>query len=513
MTHPYALEAVNITKVFPETIANENINFALRKGEIHALLGENGAGKTTFMNILYGIYLPTSGQIYIDGKPVEIKTPMDALKMGIGMIHQHFMLVEPLTVAENVILGMKEAGFLLKMNEVAKKVKEISETYSLNVDPYKKIWQLSVGQQQKVEIIKVLFRGANILILDEPTAVLRPQETGPLFEILRRMKKKGKSIIFITHKLDEVMAVADRISILRKGKLVATVNAEDVTKRELAQMMVGRSVLFEFEKKKKEAKENLLIVNDLDVYSDKQGIKVVDDVSLTVKKGEIFGIAGISGNGQQELVQAVAGLLKASRGRIIYNEKDITNKHPRYIAQQGINYIPADRIGMGLAPDLSCTENAIMRNYYKPPICRGFIIDYNRARQHTRRIVEMFNIAVADIDEPVKLLSGGNMQKLLFGRELFEKPKLLIASYPTRGLDIASTEFVRKQMLKIRDDGLSVILISEDLDELLSISDRIAVMYQGKIMGISRADEIDKNTIGLMMAGTTLEELRKDAVL
>ncbi len=507
MKNNIVLRAVNITKKFPETIANEDINFSLRESEIHALLGENGAGKTTFMNILYGIYMPTSGKIYINDSEAEIKTPQDAIKYGIGMIHQHFMLVEPLTVLENVILGLKDQGITIKKKEIKQKLREIANLYSLEVDPDKKIWQLSVGEQQKVEIIKVLFRGANILILDEPTAVLRPQETEPLFDILRKMKKDGKSIIFITHKLDEVMAVSDKISILRKGRLVETVKKDSVTKIELSQMMVGRTVLFNFDKKEKNAEKNLLNIQGIDVFSKQQGIKVIEDANLNVKKGEILGIAGISGNGQQELVQAVAGLRKVSKGKVTFKGRDISNKSPRHIAQIGINYIPADRIGMGLASELSCVDNAILRNYYKKPISSGCIINYKKSEAHTREIVKTFNIDVADIYAPIKLLSGGNMQKLLFARELFEKPELLIASYPTRGLDIASTEFVRKQMLKIRDEDMSVILISEDLDEILSISDRIAVIYKGKIMGVANAQEIDKNTIGLLMAGTRLEDI------
>ncbi len=507
MNNSEALKAVNITKIFPETIANKGINFSLKKGEIHALLGENGAGKTTFMNILYGIYMPTEGEIYINGQKVQIKTPFDSIKYGIGMIHQHFMLVEPLSVLENIVLGLKDQGIVVDKKSVKKKLKEISELYSLEVNPDKKIWQLSVGEQQKVEIIKVLFRGANILILDEPTAVLRPQETEPLFDILRKMKKDGKAIIFITHKLDEVMAVSDKISILRKGELVKTVDKDAVTKKELAEMMVGRAVLFEFEKKEKKAEEKLLEVKNIDVYSQQQGAKLIENVSFNVNKGEILGIAGISGNGQQAIVQTIAGLRKASKGKIMFEGKDITNSSPRYVAQIGINYIPADRIGMGLASELSCVDNSIMRNYYKKPISSGWIINYKKSEEHARRIVDMFNIAVADIFAPIKLLSGGNMQKLLFARELFENPKLLIASYPTRGLDIASTEFVRKQMLKIRDENMSVILISEDLDEILSISDRIAVVYKGKIMGIANARDIDKNAIGLMMAGTKIEDI------
>ncbi len=507
MEHSVALKTLNVTKKFPETIANENITFSLNKGEIHALLGENGAGKTTFMNILYGIYMPTSGEIFINGKKTQIKTPLDAIKQGIGMIHQHFMLVEPLSVLENIVLGLKDIGIVINRKCIKQKLQDIEKLYSLEVNPDKKIWQLSVGEQQKVEIIKVLFRGANILILDEPTAVLRPQETEPLFDILRKMKNDGKAIIFITHKLDEVMAISDKVSILRKGKLVKTVNKDEVTKKELAEMMVGRTVLFNFKKKEKKAEDNLLTVDNIDVYSQQQSIKVVENVNFKVKRGEILGIAGISGNGQQEIVQSVAGLRKTSKGRVVFEGKDITNKSPRYIAQIGINYIPADRIGMGLASDLSCIDNAIMRNYYKKPISSGFIINHKTSEEHTRKIVDMFNIAVADIFAPIKLLSGGNMQKLLFARELFENPKLLIASYPTRGLDIASTEFVRQQMLRIRDENMSVILISEDLDEILSISDRIAVVYKGKIMGIANAKEIDKNTIGLMMAGVKIEEI------
>ncbi len=501
----FALKAVNITKKFPETIANEGINFFLEKGEIHALLGENGAGKTTFMNILYGIYMPTEGEIYINNKKVDIKSPLDAINLGIGMIHQHFMLVDSLTVLENVILGLKNQGFVVDKKKIEKRLKEISELYALDVSPDAKIWQLSVGEQQKVEIIKVLFRGADILILDEPTAVLRPQETEPLFDILRKMKNDGKSIIFITHKLDEVMAVADKISVLRKGKLIETVDKSQTTKESLAEMMVGRAVLFDFYKKDKHNKENLLEIHNVSVDSE-SGIRVVDNVTLNVKKGEILGIAGISGNGQQELVQAVVGFRKVKNGKVVFDGLDITNKSVRFITQKGINYIPADRVGMGLAPNLSCVDNAIMRNYYKKKMSSNFILNYKKAVEYTIKIVDMFNVAVADIFKPIKLLSGGNMQKLLFARELLENPKLLIASYPTRGLDLISTEFVRKQMLKVRDEDMSVILISEDLDEILSISDRIAVMHRGSIVGVVDAKNVDKNTIGLMMGGDRLKD-------
>ncbi len=507
MNKTVVLKAEGITKRFPETIANDNINLELHKGEIHALLGENGAGKTTFMNMLYGIYMPSEGSIYINGEKVDIKTPFDAINYGIGMVHQHFMLVESLTVLENIILGLKNQGVIINKTKIKKEIKEISERYSLKVNPEQKIWQLSVGEQQKVEIIKVLFRGANILILDEPTAVLRPQETEPLFEIMRKMKQDNKSMFFITHKLDEVMAVSDTISVLRKGKVVRTILKKDTTKEKLAEMMVGRAVLFDFKKEKKETKEKLLDVSNIEVYSD-IGLKIIDNASMDVMKGEILGIAGVSGNGQKELVQTIAGLRKTPKGKIVFDNIDITNKSPRFIAESGINYIPADRIGMGLASDLSCIDNAIMRNYYKKPILSKCIINYKKAKSYTDKIVKMFNIAVADISSPIKLLSGGNMQKLLFARELLEKPKLLIASYPTRGLDLASTEFVRLKMLKIREENMSVILISEDLDELLSISDRIAIIYKGQIMGIVDSDTVNKNQIGLMMAGKRFKDIQ-----
>ncbi len=494
------LETRNITKIFPETIANKNISFKLKKGEIHALLGENGAGKTTLMNILYGIYMPTNGEIFINGQKVTIKSPLDAIKLGIGMIHQHFMLVETLTVLENIILGLKEYGFVINKRAVKEKLKEIEHLYSLKVEPNVKVWQTTVGEQQKIEIIKVLFRGANILILDEPTAVLTPQETQGLFKILKKMKDDGKSIIFITHKLEEVMQIADTITVLRKGEVIKTLPKDKTTKSELAQLMVGETQACDFLRKRKETNETILSIKGLIVYSDK-GTKSLKGVDLDVKKGEILGIAGISGNGQKELVQTIAGLKKVAEGKIIFSGVDITNKHPRFISRLGINYIPADRLAMGVAPNLSSIDNAIMRRYYRFPLSKRGIMNHTKALAYTRMMAKAYKIKLDNPFAPIKLLSGGNMQKLILAREILENPKLLIASYPTRGLDIASTQFFRQKLIEIANKGKTIILVSEDLDEILSLSDRIAVMYEGRIVGIMDAEEADKNTIGLMMAG------------
>ncbi len=494
------LETRNITKIFPETIANKNISFKLKKGEIHALLGENGAGKTTLMNILYGIYMPTNGEIFINGQKVTIKSPLDAIRLGIGMIHQHFMLVETLTVLENIILGLKEYGFVINKRAVKEKLKEIERLYSLKVEPNVKVWQTTVGEQQKIEIIKVLFRGANILILDEPTAVLTPQETQGLFKILKKMKDDGKSIIFITHKLEEVMQIADTITVLRKGEVIKTLPKDKTTKSELAQLMVGETQTCDFLRKRKETDETILSIKGLTVYSDK-GTKSLKGVDLDVKRGEILGIAGISGNGQKELVQTIAGLKKVAEGKIIFNGVDITNKHPRFISRLGINYIPADRLAMGVAPNLSSIDNAIMRRYYRFPLSKRGIMNYTKALAYTRMMAKAYKIKLDNPFAPIKLLSGGNMQKLILAREILENPKLLIASYPTRGLDIASTQFFRQKLIEIANKGKTIILVSEDLDEILSLSDRIAVMYEGRIVGIMDAEKADKNTIGLMMAG------------
>lgn len=499
----YVLKAINITKRFPGVIANDQINFKLYKGEIHTLLGENGAGKTTLINIFDGIYSPDEGEIYIEGKHVKINSPSDAMNFGIGMIHQHFMLVDTLSVLENVILGLKSQGFLIDKTSIAKKIKEISDKYNFKINPDTKIWQLSVSEQQKVEIIKILFRGARILILDEPTAVLTPQESTALFGILKQLKSEGKSIIFISHKLEEVMEISDRITVLRKGKVIGTVEKEKTNQSELATMMVGKEVIFEIEKSSIKKGKEVLRIENLEGYNDR-GIKTLKGVNFTVNRGEIFGIAGISGNGQDELAEILTGLRKASKGKIYINNQEITNFSPKNIINKGVSYIPSDRLKVGLVPNLSPVENSILKKFNKKPISRGFILNYYLAKEYANKLIQEFNIIVPRLYAPVKLLSGGNLQKLLLAREISENPIILIAVHPTRGLDVGATEFIRKKLLEVRDNGTAVLLISEDLEELLMISDKIGVIYEGKIVGIVKPEEVDINEIGLMMSGSKL---------
>ncbi len=495
------LEARNITKYFPGILANDHINFDLYSKEVHTLLGENGAGKTTLVNIFDGLYYPNEGEVYVNGKIANINSPLDAMKFGIGMIHQHFMLVDTLTVVENVVLGFQKQGFRLDNNSIVKKIQEISEQYNLKVNPYAKIWQLSVGEQQRVEIIKMLYRGANILILDEPTAVLTPQEIDSLFLIINKIKSDGKSVIFISHKLEEVLKVSDRITVLKKGKVVGTVNKEHATEKELALMMVGREVLFRFDRKPTADGKDILKIENLEGYNDR-GVKRLKGVNLTVKSGEIFGIAGVAGNGQEELAESITGLRKSSKGKIFIGSCESTNLLPSRILKKGVNYIPADRIRTGLIPNLSSVDNAILRCYMRKPISNTFTVNFTKAKDYANKIITEFNIMVPRLDAPVKLLSGGNMQKLLLAREILEEPILLIAVHPTRGLDIGATELVRKKLIEARDKGAAVLLISEDLDEIIMLSDRIGVIYDGKIVGLVDSKNAQINNIGLMMGGS-----------
>ena len=502
------LQAKNISKHFPGVLANDHINFNLRKGEIHTLLGENGAGKTTLMNILDGIYYPDEGEIYLNGKRVDIRSPFEATKNGIGMIHQHFMLVDTLSVLENVILGLESQGFYLDKKNISEKIAEISKKYNLDINPYAKIWQLSVGEQQRVEIIKTLFRGAEILIMDEPTAVLTPQESNTLFEILKRMTKEGKSIIFISHKLDEVMKISDRITVLRKGKLVGTVDKKEIKQKELAKMMVGREVLFRLDRNPMNRKGEILKIEDLETHNDK-GIKILKGINFSIHGGEIFGLAGVSGNGQKELAEVIVGLRRAIAGKVYIKGEEVTNLCPKAITKEGTNYIPPDRLKVGLVPNLNTVENAILRRYDREPISRGIFLNYEEAAKYTRELIKQFNIMVPRENVPVKFLSGGNLQKLILAREIREEPALLIAVHPSRGLDVGATEFIRKKLLEERDQGVAILLISEDLEELLMISDRIGVIYEGEIVGMVDIDSADINEIGLMMAGVQKNPLDK----
>ena len=491
-----------ISKYFPGVLANDKVDFDLRKGEIHTLLGENGAGKSTLMSVLDGLYQPDEGDIYIDGQLVRFHSPTDAMRHGIGMIHQHFMLVETLTVLENVILGVKSEPFYINKKKTAEKIREISDQYNFGINPFLKIWQLSVGEQQKVEIIKTLFRGARVLILDEPTAVLTPQEADAFFEILEKMVGEGKSIIFISHKLNEVMKISDRITVLRKGKVVGTVQKKDTSEEKLAEMMVGRKVLFSLERKllKQEDQHEILRLENVEAFDDK-GVKALKGINLEIRSGEIFGLAGVSGNGQRILSDAIAGLRSISSGKILLKGEDITGFSPYAIAQRGLNYIPPDRLKMGLIPNLSSLNNAILRCYTREPVSKGWFIDYAEASRFADKLIEEYDIMVPRKEAPVKLLSGGNMQKLLFAREATENPDVLIAVHPTRGLDIGATEFIRKELLKQRNNGVAVLLISEDLDEIFMLSDRIGVIFEGQILEVMDIQEADLEKIGLLMAG------------
>jgi simple sugar transport system ATP-binding protein len=495
-----AVEMHHITKRFPGVLANHDITFSVLKGEIHALLGENGAGKTTLMNILYGLYQADSGEIYIHGKKVDITEPKDAIALGIGMIHQHFMLIPPFTVAENVILGIEpEKNFLLDKEKAINDVKGISQKYGLIVDPEAKIQDLSVGIEQRVEILKALYRGAEILILDEPTAVLTPQEVEELFKVMKSLKEEGKTIIFITHKLKEPMATCDRITVLRKGEFVGTVDTEKTDIASLAQMMVGRDVCLEAEKSPHKAGEIVMEVKGLHAYNDR-GIKALKGIDLELKKGEILGIAGVEGNGQLELAETLTGLRKAVAGSILIYKKDMTNAPVQKIIKSGVSHIPEDRRKRGLILDFSLAENLILGSHFRSPFSQRFRMDYDAVFVYADNLVKTFDIRGTGIHSQVKYLSGGNMQKVIVAREIGREPEIIIASQPTRGLDVGAIEYIHQQLLTMREEDKAILLISADLDEVRSLSDRIAVIYEGEIVG-ERDPTTTEEELGLLMAG------------
>ncbi len=495
-----AVEMRGITKRFPGVLANKDVDLEVISGHIHALLGENGAGKSTLMNVLAGLYQPEEGTVFLDGKQVHFNSPRDAIDRGIGMVHQHFMLVESLTVAENVILGQRPAQFVIDRDAVENGVLELSKRYRLNVDPQAFIWQLSVGEQQRVEILKLLYRGADVLILDEPTAVLTPQESKELAAILRQMTSEGKAIIFITHKLDEVMKFSDRVTVLRDGEVVATRKTAETTKSELARLMVGREVLFRLDKEPCEKGPVVLEVEELEALNDK-GLPALKGMTFSICSGEILGVAGVAGNGQREIAEAITGLRPISRGRIKVNDKDITNCTPRQAIEVGVSHIPGDRLGVGLVPNLPVSDNLAMKAYRRPPLATGPLLNYEALRKFARNLVQGFNIATPSIQTDTRLLSGGNQQKVVLAREIDASSGVLVAVHPSRGLDVGATEAVRRTLLEQRDQGAAILLISEELDELVQLADRIAVFYEGEIMGIVDAEDADTEEIGLMMAG------------
>jgi simple sugar transport system ATP-binding protein len=505
-TMPPLLELRGITKAFPGVLANDQIDLALNEGEILALLGENGAGKTTLMNILYGLYSPDEGDILIRGSKVEIQDPNDAIDQGIGMVHQHFMLVPVFTVTENVMLGVEtmRGGVFLDRDAAAKRIREISERFGLQTNPDAMVEDLPVGLQQRVEIIKVLYREADILIFDEPTAVLTPQEVVELFEVVRSLVDQGKSVIFITHKLKEVLAIADNIMVLRGGKVVGSAKPGKATEASLAKMMVGREVLLRVDKKKAKPGETVLEIENLHVLDDRK-LMAVEGVSLEVKAGEVLGIAGVQGNGQTELVEALTGLRRIESGKVTMLGQDTTGESPRRITEVGIAHVPEDRQQDGLVLPFSVSDNLVLNTYYEQPFAKGWNLQFDEIEAAAEERVKLFDVRTPGIGVPVSNLSGGNQQKVIVAREFSRPIKLLIASQPTRGLDVGSIEYIHSRIIQKRDEGCGVLLVSPELDEITSLSDRIAVMFDGKIVAILPAEEATKEQLGLLMAGVVEE--------
>ena len=494
-------ELRGITKRFPGVLVNDNVSFDVRSGEIHALLGENGAGKSTLMKILYGLYRPDEGQIILDGREVVLHSPADSLAAGIGMIHQHFMLVQTLTVTENVALGLRETGFRLDLKSVRERLIELSETYGLKVNPDAYIWQLSVGEQQRVEILKALYRGGALIILDEPTAVLTPQEVHELFATLKQMCEQGHSLIFISHKLQEVCDLSDRITVMRDGRVIDTIpNDATVDRRLLARMMVGRDVVFQPKRDTVKKGEVRLSIRNLNAIND-QGLPCLRDVSLDVSAGEILGIAGVSGNGQRELAETIAGLREATSGEVYLGNQSILNRSVYERLKAGLAYVPEERMRHGMIGAFTVAENAILQTHGERPFSNGPFFNFKAIARHTDDLIRRFAVKTPAQKTQVKNLSGGNIQKLILARELSRKPSVLIAAQPTRGVDISATEYIHSVLMAQRREGVAILLISEDLDEIMALSERIAVFYEGRVLGVFDRDEADVETLGLLMAG------------
>jgi len=505
MSEALALEVRNITKRFPGVIANDRVNFTLQKGEIHALLGENGAGKSTLMNVIYGLYSADEGEFYLDGVKSEIRNPHDAIKAGVGMVHQHFMLVPVFSVVENIILGSEVTkGTSLDIRSARREIRQLSKEYNLEVDPDAIVEDLPVGIQQRVEIIKALYRHAKILVLDEPTAVLTPQEADDLFHIMRELTERGVSIIFITHKLKEVLAISDRITVMRRGQVVGTTTPAETSEQGLAEMMVGREVILKVEKEPGEPKDVVLEVIGLTVLDERE-VEAVRNISFQVRAGEILGIAGVQGNGQTELAETLTGLRAANAGTIKIDGQVVPFKNPRVLTEMGTSHIPEDRQKHGLVLPYSIADNLVLCTYYKPPFAKGMQRNDTAVLENAVKLVEQFDIRTPGSLVPAGNLSGGNQQKVIVARELSRPVKLLIANQPTRGLDVGSIEYIHSQIIHMRDQGAAVLVISAELDEIRSLTDRIAVMYHGEIVATVKPDEISKSELGLLMAGSKVE--------
>jgi len=501
----------SICKRFGQVQANDNVTFEAEAGEIHALLGENGAGKTTLMNILYGLYQPDSGEIHLQGEPIRIRSPQDSIRLGIGMVHQHFMLVPPFTVAQNVVLGLPSSrGPFLDTDRASERITELAEKYGLKVDPNAYVWQLSVGSQQRVEILKALYRGAQLLVLDEPTAVLTPQETKEFFSTLRSMAERGHTVIFITHKLEEVMEISDRCTVLRDGQVIGTVTTRETNDDELARMMVGRDVVLRVAKKPEKFGEVVLQVDKLSVMGD-HGLLAVRGLSFAVREGEILGVAGVDGNGQTELAEGILGLRRLVAGRISIDGHNLTGATPRQVIEQKVTHIPEDRLTMGLISEFTVQENLILDCFDESPYSqrpfgngkgKGWFLNSKAIVDHARHAIAAYGIKAPGPAAKTRFLSGGNLQKLVVARALYHSPRLLVAIHPTRGVDVGATEFIWNRLLAERDAGRAILLISADLDEVLQLSDHIAVLFEGEFTGMLPAGNVDLVELGLMMAGS-----------
>ncbi|WP_254534823.1 ABC transporter ATP-binding protein [Halomarina litorea] len=508
-----AVHLDGITKRFPGVVANDDVDLAVERGTVHALLGENGAGKTTLMNVLYGLYRPNEGRVVVDGEERRFDSPRDAIDAGVGMIHQHFMLVDPMTVAENITLGhepRKWGGLAVDREAAHEDVLELSERYGFDVEPDVRIEDVSVGVQQRVEILKTLYRGADVLILDEPTAVLTPQEVGDLFTVFDELTAQGKTIIFITHKLGEAMHAADDVTVLRDGKNVGTVDADGTTREELAELMVGREVLLEVEKAPFDPGEEALAVDSLSV-TDERDVTAVSDVSFSVREGEVFGIAGVDGNGQSELVEAITGLRAPESGRVRFDGADITDHSRRERIDDRMAYIPEDRHERGLVMDFDLVSNGLLGSQHSEPFASGGRINWARARDHAESVIEEYDVRPPNADAEARSLSGGNQQKFIVGREFARDPRLVVATHPTRGVDIGSTEFIHERLLGLRDEGVGVLLVSSKLEEVQALSDRLGVMFEGEIMDVVDPEQTTEEELGLLMAGERPERLKREA--
>lgn len=495
-----ALSMVGISKRFGQVAANDKVSFDVKRGEVHALLGENGAGKTTLMNILYGLYQPDEGTVFLNGEAAQLNSPKDAMNRGVGLVAQHFHLARRHTVAENIALGLPQTPFFRPARALGPRIRELAERYQLAVDPEAKIWQLSPGEQQRVEIIKALLQGATTLILDEPTSVLTPQEAEALFDVLRLMKRNGEAVIFISHKLDEVMAIADRITVLRKGAVVGTLPRDEASEAKLARLMVGRDIPSDRQKRDKAGKDVRLELKHLRAKNHRN-VEALRGLDLTLYEGEILGVAGVAGNGQAELTQALTGLRQPSSGHILLDGQDITRQTTRALFEAGVAHIPEDRNHMGIVPSMSVAENLVLRQYRYPPFTKGPLFDWQAVETFARSAIRDYEVATPDSETSARLLSGGNVQKLILARELSGEPKLVVAAHPTYGLDVSAAALTHDLLLKQRARGAAVILISEDLDELRKLSDRILVLFEGRSMGVVDAESADLEQLGLMMAG------------